>query len=173
MSNSQALTYWQQNMGKSVPHTVEFSWTITGAGTYSEIVVGQPVLQLRAAASSQAQIDNFLGTTSEFNYALLGSTQMGTDAIAFIVNMGGQAAKAVYAECSFWSEAGYNMNTIEGSDTDPLVQNQRVPPIALADTLTPKYALGANGNLAAAFVLTGLDAATVGMITARFAFISK
>lgn len=154
------IFYWQEKVGKTNPHVLQCCFQITGAKTVSQIPMGQPVLTSFDAISAQSTIDDFLGTSSEFNYLAFDATSMGTDAFACIVDLNRQAASLVYAEAVL--DDGTNVR-------------RAVPAVAtLTNTsLTSQAAAGSSGNLAARMILTGLDAATSGIVVVRFHFISK
>lgn len=161
--NSASLFYWQEKLGKTQPRAVKFSYTVTGAGTASELIAGNPVLTQRGAIASQAIIDTFLGTTTEFNYLAFDATAMGTDAVCFIVNMLGQVDKALIMTYRRYDSAG------------ALVTEIKLPVVAALtnSSLTTQFAKGANGNMAARVIDTGLDAATTGLYEVTLEWIAK
>lgn len=160
-----SLMYWEQTLGKSQTRKLRYMYSITAAKTLAEVLPPYNVLTSFDAIASQAVIDNFLGTTNEFLLAAFDATAMGTDAIAFIVRMQGQAAKLVSAKC-------YTLVAATGAVG--LTWELPVTAAGLtASSLTTQAALGANGDLAARFILTGLDALTSGSLVVEFEWISK
>lgn len=159
-----SLMYWQEKLGKTQPRVLKFAWEITGAKAVSSLVAGIPVLTAFDAVASQTVIDDHLGTTNEFLVAAFDATSQGTDAFSVIVNLGKQAEKLLFAKASVHS----------GTNGLTLVESAAKSSSALtASTLASECAKGANGNLAAKFVLTGVDALTSGVIVVELAWISK
>lgn len=159
-----SLMYWQEKLGKTQPRSATFLWEITAAKTISPLVPGIPVLSTFDALASQAVIDDFLGTTNEFLLAAFDATAMGTDAFAVIVNMAGQVDKVLSAKFATYSgTAGVTeaLNCIKSSSS------------LTASSLSAEFAKGANGNMAARFVSTGLDALTAGILRVDLSWISK
>jgi hypothetical protein len=160
MATSPGLFFWQDKLGKANPHCVQFLWQITAAQTISQIPQGTPVLTTFAAIASQSTIDDFLGTTNEFLIAQFDATAMGVDSFGCIVNMAKQADELYAAEAFF--------------DNGTLVQRV-IPSVATltSSSLSTQAAVGSYGNLAMRAVLTGLDAATSGILGMNFYFRSK
>lgn len=105
----------------------------------------------------QTTIDNLLSSTNEVIAATaFGSTAMGTDAFGLVVNCDGQLKNIrtmhVYSSCG---TAGASVDAIAAGTTTALPNT--LPAVARAYCTV-------NGNFAAQFVLTGLDAATAGVI---------
>lgn len=160
MATSPGLFFWQDKLGKTNPHCVEFMWQITGAQAITQLPQGTPVLTTFSAIASQSTIDDFLGTTNEFLIAAFDATAMGVDSFACIVNMNKQIEELYRAEAYF--------------DDGTLVQRV-VPAVAslTASSLSTQAAAGSFGNLAIRAVLTGIDAATTGILGVKFYFRSK
>lgn len=159
MATSPGLFYWQDKLGKTQPHCVMFNFKITGAKAISQLPAGQPVLTSFDAISSQATIDDFLGTTNEFLVAAFDATAMGTDAFACIVNMQGQV-DTLYSVEAYFDDGTQVANAIYANGLT-------------ASTLAYEAATGANGNMAVRAVLTGLDAATSGILCIKMYFRAK
>lgn len=157
------LFHYSSALGKTDPRILTLMFNITGAKTSVTRPLGPPVLTAYDAIAAQATIDNFLGTTSEFNYLAFDATSMGTDAFGVIVNMNGQAGYLLAAEAKQMS--GTNFGTV--------VNSIGLGTGLTATTLATEAALGANGNLAARFVLTNLDGLTTGIVMVRFYWIAK
>jgi len=161
MSN---LVYWNEKHGKTQAHTLRFSLNITGAKTVVPAVYGYPLLTAFDALASQAVIDDFLGTSSEFLLTHFDATSMGADVFGGLVNMGGlrgQVQKAVAMRA--WLEDGTT-----------LVGRHVVASSSLtASTLVTEYAVGAYGNLGFKVDYGAVDALTSGLITVELDFISK
>ena len=87
---TQYVTYSSDKLERGEAIMTRLIYEITGAKTIKDRAANAALL-LFDAASSQAQIDNFLGTTTEFVYnTAFGSTAMGIDAIGGVIDMGGQ-----------------------------------------------------------------------------------
>lgn len=117
---------------------------------------GYPILAGKSATEfTQAIVDAFLGTTSEFAVTTaFGSTAMGVDVIGFVLNMGGQAASAL------WVEAQLYIGTAAANATAAKEGNGTVTTV-LPDTLTQGLAVTTGGNVYGRVILTGADANAV------------
>ena len=159
-----SLMYYSSLLGKQQPRTLVFQFSITGAATFSEVNPPFAVLSTNAAIATQAVIDTYLGTTNEFLVAAFDATAMGVDAFAIIANLGGQAYQLTAARA----------RTASGTGGGTVVSREVQKSATLtASSLTSEAALGANGNVAARFVLTGLDALTSGLITVELDIVAK
>jgi hypothetical protein len=148
---------YQDKFGKTQPRILMLNWKITDAVTVVSLPIGPPVLVTFGAISAQSTIDNFLGTTSEFNYLAFDATSMGTDAMGVIVNMAGQAARLDGFSVRAYSGTGGATVYAAGAYNNGITNT----------TLETACALGANGNIAAkvAFSQSGsFDALTSGFI---------
>ncbi len=165
--SSTSLVYYQEKLLKTQPRQLTFVWTAS-SGTLTAQVAGAPVLATGAAISAQATIDNFLGTSSEFDYLAFDATAMGTDAIGVIIDMKGQAKSAVFAELRSFSST-YNA-TLAGA--------RAAGGVLTASTLETAYACGASatitgsGNLAFKGVISSLDSLT-GILVLQLYWIAK
>jgi hypothetical protein len=152
---SKLMTYTSDKLQRGEAITTRLLYKITGTKTLEDRSANAALL-LFDAASSQDQIDNFLGTDSEFVYNVaFGSTAMGTAALGGVIDMGGQLSSlesltvvlrsgtdlATVVETTLWSDA-----------------------TALPNTLTNNVQVGANGNIGFHVVFTGLDALTAGQV---------
>ena len=160
MGTSPGLFFWQDKLGKNNPHTLQLTWQITGATTITPIPVGTPVLTTFTAIAAQTTIDSFLGTTNEFLIAQFDATSMGIDSFGVIVDMNGQV-DTLFSADAFFDAGTYVPRSVPAAAT------------LTSSSLTTQAAVGANGNLAMRAVLTGLDAATSGILCVRFHFRSK
>lgn len=99
MSGS-SIYHWQDQFQSGICYVDRFIWKITGAGT-SILVPAQAGVLSTYGALTQAQIDAFLGSVSEFNYLDFDATAMGADMFAAIFDYKGQIASvsAVNAVC--------------------------------------------------------------------------
>lgn len=158
-----SLFYYNDQLGKVVANELVIQWKITGAKAVSPVVWNTALLTSFDAVASQAVIDSFLGTSSEFLVAAFDATAMGTDAYAVIVNMNGQAKKLLSVSAKVYS----------GSNGATVAECADVAEGLTASTLACEGALGAQGNLAGRFVLSGLDALTSGLLEVRFCWIAK
>lgn len=157
-----SLHYWNEKLPKTQPRTLKFLYDITGAKAISPLVMGIPVLHSFDAIASQTVIDDFLGSSSEFALAKFDATSLGTDAIAFIINMNGQAAKCLTAKVTSILNTGI-------VDVSKQIQFSTLT----ASTLETKAELSSAGNIAIKAVLTGLDALTDGTVLVEVEWISK
>lgn len=163
-----SLYYWQDQWGKVQPQVLRLQYNITGAAACSPIIPNSASMVFYSALSSQAQVDNFLGTTDEFLYTVFGSTAMGADAFGGLVNMGGasgQCSEIVQMVARCYSNTG-------GSD---LVTRQ-CQAAAIANTLGTRCQVGAYGNIAFQVDFGNtpdFDALTSGTIDIEIHWISK
>ncbi len=124
---------------RSQPEILRFAWKITGAVTFAKLTEGMPTLVTTTAIATQAVIDTFLGTTSEFDYLAFDATAMGADTIGVIVNCEGQIKKVLYFKAYYRS----------GTDlVDLVTRGDHASATLTASTLATEVAAGANGNLA-------------------------
>lgn len=169
MSGSPGIFYWQDRLGKTSPHALDLWFQITGAKTAVALPMGSPTLFFFDALSTQAQIDNFLGTTNEFLLAAFDSTAMGADMFACIVNMSGQVAQLVGVEAvcySAYATASSESAIVRFSPDSGLT----------ASSLTTQADLGASGNLAVRVNFGNspdFDGLTDAYIRLRFSIVSK
>lgn len=160
------IMYWQEKLGKTQLRTLKIAWTVS-SGTFTEMIPGNPILFTQGAIATQATIDNFLGTTAEFNYLAFDATSMGTDAVGVIVDMKGQAAKVAYAQLNMFSST--YLGTAAGA---------RATTAITATNLETTVSCGASstitgsGNLAFKGVISGMDAIT-GLVVLDIFWISK
>lgn len=158
---SPGLFFWQDRIGKNNPHVVQFMYQITAAKTVSQLPQGTPTLTSFDALASQAVIDDFLGTTNEFLLAQFNAVSLGVDAFGLICNFGKQCDEL------FMVEAYVDDLTTRVEASFPAVAT------LTSSSLTTQCAKGAEGNMAARLILTGLDALTSGIIVVKFYFRSK
>ena len=161
------IMYWQEKLGKTQVRQLRIVWT-TSSGTFTEKLPGNPIYFTQGAIATQSVIDNFLGTSSEFDYLAFDATSMGTDAVGVIIDMKGQAAKVSHATLDAYS--GTHGVTLAGART--------LTTAITATTLETAVACGASatitgsGNLAFKGVISGLDSHT-GVVVLTVNWISK
>ena len=159
--SSTSLHYWNEKLPKTQPRLLKFVYNITGAKAITSIVAGIPVLHSFDAIASQAVIDDHLGSTNEFLLAGFDATAMGTDAIAFIVDMKGQAKKCLQAKIRMY-----------GSDGALDIEEQMQFSTLTASTLASEAELSSAGNIAVRGVITGLDALAAGTLEIEIEWIA-
>lgn len=163
---STSLMYWNEKLARTQLRKVSFEFDITGAGTVAPLVAGAPVLTAFGAIASQNAINDFLGTTNEFLLAAFDATAMGADAMAVIVDMGGQVEKLAYATARCFS------GTAGATRVEVCVQGGSLT----ASTLETAAAKGADGNLAMKINwgnTPDFDGLTDGTIIVDFYYVSK
>lgn len=160
---TKALTYWSDSLARGEVQETKLIYEFTGAKALKDRAANAALVSFDAIAS-QAVIDNFLGTSSEFLLAAFAATPMGTDAVAFIVNMGGQCAELVSATLILRSSTG--LATVSEA-------TQWGSTSAMGTTLANGIQQGANGNVAARFVVSGLDSITAGQAELKLYWRSK
>ncbi len=90
-----SLMYYNDQLGKVNPHILRLQYKITAAKTASGIIANSASLVTFDAFASQAAMDAFLGTASEFTAAQFDATSMGADAFGGLVQMDGQCKEVV------------------------------------------------------------------------------
>jgi len=162
-----SLMYWSEKLGKTQTRCLRLEYEITAAKTVSPLIPGVPALVTFDALSSQAQIDAFLGTSSEFLLAAFDATSMGADAFGGLVALQNQGAKFSHMVAKCYS----------GTGGATLVERAVKSSSALtASTLATECAIGANGNLGFKVDFGNtpdLDALTAGLIVIELYWVSK
>lgn len=163
-----SLIYWQEKLGKTQPRRLRVSWSVT-SGAFTECVAGNPILLTQSAISAQSTIDNFLGTTSEFNYLAFDATSMGTDAVGVIIDMKGQAIKVVSAALNMYSST--YLGTAAGCRA---LGSAGITATTLECAVACGYSssITGSGNIAFKGVISGMDAIT-GLVVLDIDWISK
>lgn len=162
-----SLFYYNDQWGKVQPRILRLQYSITGAVTVVPCVSNSATLVTFSAIASQAVIDDFLGTTSEFNVLAYDATAMGADAQGVIVQMNGQAAEVVMMVARCYSDTG--------GSTLVTRQVQNVATLTNS-TLETAVALGADGNIALKIDwgnVPDFDALTSGTIDIEVHWIAK
>jgi hypothetical protein len=159
-----SLIYYNDQLAKVVPRLLRLEYKITGAVTASPVVSNSASLITFSAISAQATIDDFLGSTTEFNYLAFDATSMGADTMGGIVNMGGQV-KSVTQMVAYCYSASNTIVTRQCRNTG-----------LTATTIETALALGTSGNVA--FKVDwgntpDFDALTAGTIVIDIGWISK
>ena len=169
MSDS-SLMYFQDKLGRTQPRILTLTWEITAAKTVSETPQGIPVLY-SFDAITQASIDAFLTSpyvtsSSEFDGDAFDATSMGTDAFGGIINMREQADDVL------WIDSKCNLDpTADGLIHNSDVKVTTLSTSALANNI--EVAVSSAGNIAFKQTVTGLDAATNGLIMIQIGWLSK
>lgn len=130
-----SLMYWQDQFGKTQPRVLRLQYNISAAKTCAPLVSNSATMTLFDAVASQAAIDAFLGTTTEFTLAQFDATSMGADAFGVIVDMQGQCKRIVQMVARCYSAS----NTV--------VTRQVQGGTLTASTLETACAVGASGNI--------------------------
>lgn len=156
-------SYWSDAVQRGQAYSIDLFFKITAAKTVTSLNANS-VLTSFDAIAAQATINDFLGTTDEFLVAAFDATAMGTDAFACIVAMSGQASQLLAATAETYSGT-------DGLTVVPAGINSSTT--LTASSHTAQCALGAYGNMAARFVLTGVDALTSGLIKVTLYYRSK
>ncbi len=130
---------WNDTLERCQPHIIHLAWKITAAVTVSKQLEGQPTLEAFGAIASQAVIDAFLGTTSEFDYLAFDATALNADVMGVILDMKGQCRKVLWMTAACYS----------GTDlVDSVFRGDHESSTLTASTLDTEVAVGANGNVA-------------------------
>lgn len=164
---SASLTYWSDVLPKGTPRQLVLVHQITAATTVAAVpLAGSQASLPLFAATTQATIDAFLGTSSEFTAAQFDATALGADAMGLIVNMAGQAADVISFRSQCFSASGFTTLVTRASLKAGLTDS----------TLATELALGADGNIALRIDwgnTPDFDALTAGMIRTEIDWISK
>lgn len=133
--------------------SIELIYDVTGAKTGKLAALPpQAIVGYDAADFTQGAIDALLGSTNEFLATAFGSTAMATDAIALVLNCGGQVA------------AVHGVEILALAGTTQTQQVGLVAAMADSSAAVARVAKSAQGNLALQCVVTDLDAATAGKL---------
>mgnify|MGYP006893290592 CR=1 FL=1 len=158
-----SLVYMNEKHLKTQPRPLEFRLQITAAKTVTLVPVGADCL-VAFDALSQAAIDAYLGTASEFLAAALDATALGANELALLVKMNGQCAKLVGAKAEYWTADGATVVAVSSAAASALT----------ASTAKNECAVGSDGNIAVKFKdLGGIDAATDGQILVTLYWVAK
>jgi hypothetical protein len=147
--------YFSPGLQSAQAEVLTLIWQITAAKTIVPVPLNFTVLTTFDGFSAQSQIDNFLGTSSEFLLADLDAGTMGANMFACLVNMQGQASAASLMRTTIYSTAtnSFDTQTLAG-----------VFESALSNASASEFQVGAYGNMAFKVLATGLDALTAGAI---------
>lgn len=164
-----SLIYYNEKWGKTQGRILNIVFEITAAKTVALVPLGQPVLPAFDAIASQAVIDDFLGTSSEFTLAQFDATSMGADAFGCIVNMGGAVGQVKSAS---------RMRAVCYSGTGGSTAVSRAVKFGslTASTLETAAAVGSSGNIGIKVDFGNVpdfDALTSGIIEIQVLWISK
>jgi hypothetical protein len=162
-----SLMYYNAKLASSQPRRLQLVWEITGAKTISPLEASLPVLPLFDAVASQAVIDDFLGTSSEFTLAQYDATSMGVDAFGCMVNMEKQCKKVTHMQCRAIS------TTTDAGDT--VVQVEIKAADLVDSTLETALEVGADGNIGLKIDMTAgnLDAIVSGLLVIDVYWMAK
>jgi len=130
-----SLVYYQDQLGKVDPQVLRLEYKITAAVTLSSIIANTASLTT-CSALTQAAIDAFLGTVSEFTAAQFDATSMGADAQGVLVNMEGQCLNITQIVARCYS----------ASNTIVTRQSQKIT-VLTDSSIETAVAVGANGNI--------------------------
>ncbi len=166
MSNS-SIFYYNPELASAVPYDLTLCYQVSGTQAavavpmnHASIFSFSAYLGQGTALLGQSYINNFLGTTDEFDIADFGTTAMGTDTFAIIVNMQGQAK----------SVEGFNVTAMNSGVTGSAgiaatyLRSMGTPSTTdlMANTLQNIIVVGDYGNIAIKSLVTGIDATNVG-----------
>ena len=165
MTNPISLTPWSSSLARAEPYILHVEFAITAAKTFRALSAGYPALPF-ADALTQAQIDNFLGSSGEISVLKYDATAMGDDMFGCIIDMKGQCAEleSVFYVCH--SGTG-GLTSVSG----------KIAAGTMADSTASTGALlSANGNpyVRIAFGNTpDFDALTSGVVTLQLTWLPK
>lgn len=161
--SANSLTYFSDRLERGSPVETTLLYKITGAKTIEDRAANAAQVFFDTGIT-QATVDAFLGTTNEILIAGFGSTAMGTDGFGGVIDMGGQCAllEAVRVRLLAGTSSATATQAVAWGSTT-----------ALPNTLTSDAQLGANGNVGFHAVVSGIDAATAGMIEVTILWRSK
>lgn len=164
---------WNESLQRSIPTVIPVALKITGAKAVSNFLNLPIVTTFDAGMDTAAEITAALPaiSTDEFVAATaFGSTAMGTDALAIVVDCGGQVREVKYVEVLVFGGSDANITSMNGvTGANPVLgisfQGQAT---ALTNALTNQATASSVGNIGTHFAVTGLDALTAGMVVVRF-----
>ena len=154
MTNSSGLSYYSPDLADVDARKVDVIFEMTGVATAVPIPDAGGTLGFFGPLTTQSEIDDFLGTTDEFDVADFNATSMGADAYGVLINMGGQADQVF----------GFKATLDFGGTA--VVQALGMPLPAIDGTvLNNQVALGSEGNIALITIMAGLETAGTGLLT--------
>jgi len=166
MSSQVSLMHWSEKLQRGESRELDLFFNISAAKTAAE-VQAMPVLHTFDAFASQAVIDAFLGTSSEFLLAAFDATSMGADAFGGVINMQGQAKEVIAMSAKCYSGTG------GATLVERVVQDSAA---LTASTLATELALGSSGNIGFKVDFGNtpdFDALTAGLIHVKIIWKSK
>lgn len=161
----QSFLYWNNKLPKTQTRVLRLEYEITGAKTVSEIVPGGAAL-VDFDAITQAEIDDHLGSSSEFAAAKFDATAMGDDHFGGVIDMKGQVQKLALMRARCYS----------GTAGATLVEQAIKPDGMTASTTGTEAELSDEGNIAFKVNFGNtpdFDGLTAGLIEIEFHFIGK
>ena len=159
---STSLYYYGQELAQAIPYDLTLAYSISASRTVSPSPQSHASL-ITFGALTQAQIDNYLGTTSEFLAAQFDGASMGAESFGVLVNMLGQGKSVHGFESHAALLAGTTVVQSLGSSVTTLTSS------AVANQI----AVGSSGNIAMKFSITGFDALTTGSLIVRALWFPK
>lgn len=170
MTQAASRVYASAEMQRNECIVSEFVITASsGAPTISANYLAYPVFIGGVSTDfTQALVDAFLGSTSEFAVTTaFGSTAMGTDMFGFVLNLQGQAARAL------WVQSVMQTSTQANAGVANLAQGAGTVTTVLPNTLTNGLAVTTAGNLYGRIVTAGFDTGATNILLVRVAWSAK
>lgn len=180
MAHMQPLFLKNEKLARCQYPVLDSILQITGAKTNSDpnYPYVAPILYgYDTADLTQTKVEAFLGHTSQIVCATaFGSTALGTDALGFVIDMGGLIS--VQTGLSSGGQAA-QVSILEATIVAASTASAAVAALkayvpgsrsALPNTLASAVAVSPDGDLYGHVVLTGLDAATAGYVHLRWFF---
>jgi hypothetical protein len=162
MSNPVSLHYWNDKIQRGEARRLQLVYSINGAKDASDLQGIGALVSFDAI--TQAQIDAYLGTSSEFDADAFDATAMGTDMFGGVLNCSGQVKELLYCRATVYSPAAGT------TQAEQLFQDSAS---LTASTLQSEAAVSSAGNLGFKIESSGLDALTAGVIIVEFAYKAK
>jgi len=167
-----SLFYWNEKHAKTQPRVLDFTYSISTTVTAASTIQGADSYTF-FSAPTQAQIDAYLGSASDFAANLFDATAMGADTFGGIVRMSG--APSTYAQG--FQLLRMDASCFSGSGLATSVFRSALGATGMtASTLETACGISALGNFGFKIDFGNtpdFDALTAGIINVRLYYISK
>lgn len=154
MANPMSLAYYSSVLGSADVYEMTFAFVTSASRVSTPSPPSNAFLNTTPGLTSQATIDDFLGTTNEFLLAQFDGVSMGTDTFGLIVDMKGQCKSVHGAHLMVAPIAG---QTVLHSLQSPVATLS-------SSTISNQVAVGANGNIGLKCLATGYNGINDGVI---------
>lgn len=156
MGSMSSLSYWSPEVASADYYRLDIKFNFNGQKDITPEPPNKASFTFFDELTSQAQIDDFLGTANEFLYTDFNDTSMGTDTLGIIINMEKQVR-----ECN-----GFIFNTAALTGQTPETRKAVGEVVSTIDgtQIKNQIAVGGEGNLAMILSVSALDTQPTGIM---------